>query len=221
MFEKVLIAEDYESASISVQRSLKDLEVKKTHFTHYCDDAYNLVQKSIAENQPFDLLITDLSFEEDGKIQKLKSGNDLIKEVRKIAPDLKILVFSSEKRPQIIKALFDDFSIDGFVSKGRLDVQDLKKAIGLVYKGEKYISQDNIVNMRKRDNIELSSLQFHILTLISEGLLQKNISDALREKNIKPNGQSTIEKTINQLKESFGAKSNEHLIAICKDMGIL
>lgn len=32
MFEKVLIAEDYESASISVQRSLKDLEVKKYSF---------------------------------------------------------------------------------------------------------------------------------------------------------------------------------------------
>lgn len=221
MFEKVLIAEDYESASISVQRSLKDLEVKNTYFTHYCDDAYDLVQKSIVDNKPFDLLITDLSFEEDGKIQKLKSGNDLINEVRKIAPDLKILVFSSEKRPQMIKTLFDDFYIDGFVSKGRLDVQDLKKAIGLVYKDEKHISQENLVNLRKRETIELTTLQYHILKLVSEGLLQKNISEVLKEKNIKPNGQSTIEKTISQLKENFDAKSNEHLVAMCKDMGIL
>ena len=74
MFKKILAVEDFESASISVQKALLDLQIseEKTSFVHYCDEAFALFQKSIAENFPFDLIITDLSFEEDYKLQKLK-----------------------------------------------------------------------------------------------------------------------------------------------------
>ena len=129
MFQKVLVAEDYESASISVQKSLTDLNIADAGFVYYCDEALALLRKSLDQNKPFDLLITDLSFEEDFAKQDVKSGNELIIAARKLLPTLRVLVFSGEKRPLVLKELFEDLEIDGFVSKGRMDVKNLKTAI--------------------------------------------------------------------------------------------
>lgn len=220
MFKKVLVAEDYESSSISVQKALEDLQIVNAVYVNYCDDAFNLIKKSISEKEPFDLLITDLSFDEDHRKQDIKSGNQLITETKKIYPQLKTLVFSVERNPQIIKTLFDQQKIDGFVNKGRQDVHELKMAIDCIYKNEKYISQDNIVNLR-RNTIELTTVEYTILKLLSEGTLQKNIPDILKAKKMKPSSLSSVEKSLNLLKDSIEAKSNEQLIAICKDLGII
>ena len=221
MFQKVLAAEDFESASISVQKSLTDLNIADASFIYYCDEALDLLQKSLHQNKPFDLLITDLSFEEDFAKQNLKSGKELIIEARKLLPTLKVLVFSGEKRPQVIKELFSDLEIDGFVSKGRMDVKNLKTAISTIFENKKYISSENLINLRKTDTIELTAVEFSILKLLSEGIFQKDMTEMLKEKSLKPNSLSSVEKTLNYLKETFAAKSNEHLIAICKDLGVL
>lgn len=221
MFQKVLVAEDYESASISVQKSLTDLNIADAGFVYYCDEALALLRKSLEQNKPFDLLITDLSFEEDFAKQNLKSGRELIVEARKLLPNLKILVFSGEKRPLVIKELFADLEIDGFVSKGRMDVKNLKTAITTIFENKKYISSDNLHQLRKTDNIELTLVEFSIIKLLSEGIFQKDMTEILKKKSIKPHSLSSVEKTLNNLKETFAAKSTEHLIAICKDLGVL
>lgn len=221
MFQKVLAAEDFESASISVQKSLTDLNIAEKKFVFYCDQALVLLKESLRENKPFDLLITDLSFEEDFSKQTLKSGKELIVEARKLLPNLKILVFSGEKRPQIIKELFSDLRIDGYVNKGRMDGKNLKTAINTIFENKKYISSENLINLRKTDTIELTAVEFSILKLLSEGIFQKDMTEILKERSLKPNSLSSVEKTLNYLKETFAAKSNEHLIAICKDLGVL
>lgn len=220
MFRRIIVAEDFESASISVKKSLKDLKIEDAKFVSYCDEAFTLIKENLANN-PFDLLITDLSFEEDHIPQNLKSGQDLIREVRKIAPELKILVFSGEKRAQIQRELFDDFHINGFVSKGRLDAQNLINTIINLEKKDKFLSRENLISIRKTSTIELTTLEFSILELLSNGISQKNMPEVLKEKNLKPNSLSSVEKTLNFLKETFEAKSNEHLIALTKDLGIL
>lgn len=221
MFQKVLVAEDYESASISVQKSLTDLNIADAGFVYYCDEALALLRKSLDQNKPFDLLVTDLSFEEDFAKQDLKSGKELIIAARKLLPTLRVLVFSGEKRPLVIKELFEDLEIDGFVSKGRKDVKNLKTAITTIFENKKYISSENLHQLRKTDTIELSLVEFSIIKLLSEGIFQKDMTEILKEKSIKPNSLSSVEKTLNNLKETFAAKSTEHLIAICKDLGVL
>lgn len=220
MFRKVLVAEDYESASISVQKALDDLQISNSRHVSYCDDAFGLIKNSIIENEPFDLLITDLSFEEDHNKQEINSGSELIMQAKKIFPELKTLVFSVEKKPQLIKSLFDKQGIDGFVNKGRKDVHELKKAIQNIFIDEKYISQQNIHSLRC-NTIELTTLEYTILKLLSKGTLQKNIPDVLKEKQMKPSSLSSVEKSLNQLKDAFQANNNEQLIAICKDIGII
>ncbi len=166
MFKKVLIAEDHESSGISVLKTLIDLEITDTHFVYYCDDAMERVKRSVLDNTPFDLLITDLSFDEDHRPQTIKDGAQLVSEVRKLLPEIKTLIFSIEKKAGKIDRLFKEFHIDGYVEKGRGDARELKKAILSLDENKKYLSLENKYNISK-NTIELSSTELTILQLLS------------------------------------------------------
>ena len=135
MFTRVLIAEGFESSNLSVQRALEDLKIPNPKYVSYCDDAISRIKMGIQENDPFELLITDLSFEEDHRQQIIKNGQELISAAKTIQPDLKVIVFSVNKKQSITDNLFEKQQINGYVRKAREDVKDLKKAINKVKNG--------------------------------------------------------------------------------------
>lgn len=98
MLKKILIAEDYESSNISVQKALEDLKIPDPKYVNYCDDALSRIKMSLQENNPFELLITDLSFDEDHREQNIKNGQQLISAAKELQPNLKVIVFSVEKK---------------------------------------------------------------------------------------------------------------------------
>src|SRR5690606_2191369 len=125
MIQKVLIVEDHESASISVQKTLEELGIAYPDYVYYCDDALMKIKKAIQVGSAYDLLITDLYFDKDHRQQELSGGQALIEAVRQVQPAIKVLVFSAEHKPAIIEPLFKDLQIDGYVRKARSDVKEL------------------------------------------------------------------------------------------------
>ncbi|WP_261510431.1 response regulator [Chryseobacterium paludis] len=221
MFKKILIAEDQEMGSFSVQKTLEDLNIPNVDYVYYCDDALAKVQKSIRENIPYDLLITDLSFEEDHHKQNIKDGKELIKKIREIQPSLKVIVFSGEHKSGIIDSLFKEYHINGYVRKARNDSKELKKSMAAVYINENYLPFDLKQDMKKLNSYEFSAYDITLVSLLSKGILQKNIPIHLQEKDIKPYSLSSVEKKLNSLKEDLQVTSNEQLVAFCKDLGII
>ncbi|WP_079243586.1 response regulator [Chryseobacterium indologenes] len=221
MFKKILIAEDHESSSISVQKTLEDLNIINADYVYYCDDALAKIQKSIRENDLYDLLITDLSFEEDHREQKIKDGKELISATKELHPSLKVIVFSAEHRSGIIDSLFSEYGVNGFVRKARNDSRELKKAIASVYVNENYLSLDLKQEVKKLNSYEFSTYDITLVSLLSQGVLQKNIPVYLQNNDIKPNSLSSVEKKLNNLKEDLQITSNEQLVAFCKDLGII
>jgi len=222
MFQKVLIVEDHESMNYSMQKTIEDLGIPHDIRNHvyYCDDALGRIQKAIREAAPYELLITDLSFIDDFPKQMVKGGVALIKEVKLIQPNLKVMVFSSENRLLEAQKLFDELQIDAFVPKGRGDTQDLKLAIKTVFENRKYIS----VHLKKAINEKVyffDSLDKAILNLLVEGIQQKEMKAHLVALNVKPNGLSSIEKRLKTMREALDLHSNEQLIAYCKDHRII
>lgn len=213
MFKKVLIAEDFESFNISVQKAVEELKIETADNVHYCDDAWMRVKKSIREKSPYDLLITDLSFDIDHREQNLKNGRELIDAIKNDAPSIKIIVFSIESRPEVVENLFTVHQINGFVSKGREDIKELKRAIKTVYNNEKYISSNIKDSIKNKNTYDFTKFDKILVSLLSKGMLQKNIPDYLKENNIKPSSLSSVEKSLNNLKESLGVINNEQLIA--------
>lgn len=221
MFKRVLIAEDHESASVSVRRTLEDLGINDVEYAYYCDDAYLRAKKSADNHESFDLLITDLSFEEDHRKQEILGGLELITALKKIQPNIKVLVFSADKNTTIIDSLFKELGINAYVRKARHDVKELKLALEAISKNKIYISEELKTAVKQKNVYEFSSFDVTIISLLSKGTLQKDIPFHLDKNKIKPSGLSSVEKRLNLMKEVLGFSKNEQLVAHCKDFGII
>ena len=221
MFKKVLVAEDMDSINHAVASVLREFNIEKVEHAQYCDKAWLLSKKAMLEEEPFDLLICDLSFKKDHRNEKITSGKELIALLKHENPNLKILVNSIEDHPQTVKTLWDSGNIEGYVCKDRNGMKDLKEAIIKVSNGEKYNSA-GIEQALNQDNLlMLSDFEINILNYISHGFTQDEIQDKLKEKHISPNSKSAIEKRLKELRDQFNARTTPHLIGIVKDLNLI
>jgi len=222
MFKKVIVAEDLDSINIAVVQALASLGISDIENAKYCDEAFLKIKKAALEKQPFELLITDLSFKTDHRENKLQSGEELIAILKKEQPNLKVIVFSIEDKSYRIQSLIDTLRIDGYVMKGRNSIPELQKIIGKVYRNEdKNISSALTHNLSSKKLIEIEAYDIRLLHALSSGLTQDEIAQTFKQDAIIPNGTSSIEKRINKLKIYFKANNNVHLIALAKDLGLI
>lgn len=222
MFKKVLVAEDLGSTNHGIVDILKEkLHIINVHQALYCDDAFVKVLKAKNDEEPFDLLITDLSFTKDYREQNIKKGEELIAKTREIIPDIKVLVFSIENRPSKITCLFKNHVINGYICKGRDSLKELEQAMFQMYSGINYVSKDLERNLKSSTIFELEEFDTILLTKLSEGLTQKQIALELKSQDIAPNSISIIEKRLNRIKSEFRANSTIQLISIVKDLGLI
>jgi DNA-binding NarL/FixJ family response regulator len=222
MFQKILIAEDIDIINSGLLSTLKEINISDVTHVSYCDEALLKLRKAVLDDNPFDVLISDLSFIEDHNQQKLKSGDELIAKVRAEFPDLKIIVFSVEDKPYRIQNLYNNCKINAYVWKNRNAQKELKKAIQTIFsKDEFYISPDLRSAIHPKQAVEITDYDIHIIKYLSNGVLQDDLPKLFKEKEIKPSGKSSIEKRLKFLKEHFNANNPTHLVAIAKDFGLI
>ena len=221
MFQKVLVAEDMDSINHAVATVLKELKVPVVQHAQYCDQAWLFAKKALGENDPFDLLICDLSFRPDHRQEKITSGKDLISLLKKEQPGLKVLVNSVEDHPHTVRTLWESGNIDAYVCKDRHGLRDLKTAILSLQKGEIFNSPQIEKAMNHRNLIMLNDFEINLLSCVASGCTQEEIQEAFKKKNINPNSKSSIEKRLKELREDFNAKTTPHLISIVKDLNLI
>ena len=221
MFKKVLVSEDMQDICKGVHSSLCELGINDIHLVQYCDDAYLKIKKAEQEGAPFELIITDLSFKADWREQKISSGEDLIEVVKNEFPHVKIIVYSVKDKVHKVKYLLTHFNINGYVCKTRRGLTELKKAIFVVYDNKVYLSAEVSNAQYLNKIIEINDYDIILLEQLSKGFSQEYISNLLKQKNIKPNSLSSIEKRLNKLRIEFKANNAIHLIAILKDSRLI
>ncbi|MEM1336881.1 MAG: response regulator transcription factor [Bacteroidota bacterium] len=213
MFKKVLLAEDFQDTNLGIVDTLENkLQIEKIQEEFYCDKALNRIKQALSKDDPFELLITDLHFKQDHVDCNITSGVELIQQIRKLQPDIKVIVNSMEDNPVKINSLFKQEKIDGYVCKGRHGLDELVKSTHEVYQNRTYFSPQ--INLNVANNIiELEAFDLDILKDLANGLTKKEISEKLKKQNISPNSESTIDKRVSRLFDEFGAKNTNHLVA--------
>ncbi|MNL15691.1 hypothetical protein D3C87_1366970 [compost metagenome] len=222
MFKKVIIAEDLDAISLGIEQVLKDLDIVDFQHSKYCDEAFLKIRAAINKNEPYDLLISDLSFKTDHREVKITNGDELVQKVRELQPDIKIIAYSVEDKNYRIKSLFDHAEIDAFVLKGLNSIEELKKAIHITSTSDqKFISPEVASALQEKNNFEIDDLDIKILKHLASGTPQDEIIQIFKDLGIKPNSKSAIEKRLSKLKDFFKANNTIQLISIAKDMGII
>lgn len=220
MYKKILIAEDFDTINIAVAQAFEDLPSELVH-VKYCDDAFLKIRKAMQDNEPFDLLISDLSFLADHRKNNLSSGEELIAAVKKLQPDIKVIAYSIEDKSYRIQTLFDQFNISGYVFKGRNSIPELKQAVQDTYNNKRYISPELAHKMRDKSLSEIDEYDIELLKMLSLGLRQDEIAAKFKEANRMPYSTSAVEKKINRLKSYFDANNATHLVSLAKDMRVI
>lgn len=222
MFKKVLIADDMDFINLGVRSELEKLGIKEIDNVQYCDEALLKLKSAKLNNAPFDLLISDLSFDQDHNEQKLTSGDQLIKNVRNDFPDMKIAVFSVEDKAYTIQTLFNDYDINAYVWKSREGLRELKRALNIIEASDStYISPELAGVLSNNNSIEITEYDIFLIECLSQGLLQGQISEKLKVLNWNPSSVSAVEKRLKFLKEHFDANNPAHLVAMSKDLGLI
>ena len=221
MFNKVLVAEDMDDIGKGVFTTLKELGVSDIQQVQYCDDAILRIKKAEIDGQPFDLLITDLSFDADHREQKIVSGDALAELVKKDFPHIKIIMYSIEDRAQKIRQMIQQLGINAYVSKGRHGLKDLAKSVEQVFLGKVYLSDHISHALHPQQDFEVQEFDLILMEKLAKGKSQEEISQELKNNNISPSSLSSIEKRLNKLKIEFKANNAIHLVAKVKDLGLI
>jgi DNA-binding NarL/FixJ family response regulator len=221
MFQKVLIVDDHDDINKGVLDVLESLGIVGIQKTQYCDTAFLKIKKGELDKEPFDLLITDLSFKENHRERKLSSGEDLIEALRKDFKDLPIIVYSMKDQLQKVRLLINQFKVNGYVCKDRKGSVELEKAIIAVSQKEQFLSPQVHQALRPKNNLEIDDYDIELLKQLSFGHSKDLISSVFKENNIKPSSTSSLEKRQNKLFIQFKANNATHLISIVKDLGLI
>ncbi len=221
MFKKILIAEDHDTENFAVQVTLRDLGVVDPDYVYYCDHALAWIKNAIRAGEPYDLLITDINFKDDGFTQEIKDGLSLIKAIKSVQRDIKVVVMTVQEMTPAIHEMVKANQIDGYVLKARRGREHLKEALQMVYQGRIYQSADNKKTIHNQNSFEFSQLDLQIVDLLYQGIPQYRMPDILKQLGAKASSLSTIEKRLNLMKESLGFTNNGQLIAHCRDAELI
>jgi DNA-binding NarL/FixJ family response regulator len=193
MFQKVITTDDLDSINIAVIQALQELGIPNIQHAKYCDETFLKIKKAQMDAEPFDLLISDLSFKIDHRNEKLQSGEELIRAAKKEQPNLKILVFSIEDKNHRIKNLIENEGINGYVLKGRNSIPELKKAIQSIYSNDTVFLTPIIANqIVDKSLLEIENYDIELLKCLSKGLTQDEIGLQFKNNEMSPNGSSSI-----------------------------
>lgn len=222
MFKKVLVVEDLDTVGYGISMMLQqDLGITEVVLTQYCDDAYLKFQSALLKNSPFELLITDLSFQRDHRPLKIGSGKSLIEKIREKNQELPIVICSVEEKPDMIKRFIQVKEVSAYVLKGRDGLKDLKNAVIAVFEGKKFLSNRIERLAYGKNPFEIEEYDVSLLLHLSNGLTQDQISNLFNVKSVSPSSLSSIEKRLNKLKDILQANNNVQLVAKAKDLGLI
>ncbi len=169
-----------------------------------CDEAVRFMDKSVANNTPYNVLFVDISLppSSDGT---MSSGEDLAEYARKILPLAKIIILTMFNESFRIHNIIKTINPEGFLIKSDLTSSELASAFQAVLYNPPFYSGTVNSHIRKTitSDIVIDDKNRKILHLLSQGVKTKNLASHLDM------SLSAVEKRKKHLKELFCVEDGE------------
>lgn len=219
---KILVVENHQIFIDGLLNSLHKLGHTNVFSETTCDAAYRKI-KSQMLNDPFDILLTDLSFENTSEYQSLKSGEELIKKLQKEGLDIKIIVISGHSETNRVFNVIQNLNPDGYLLKNDCDASELGQAIKKVFDGGRFYSHDIHQKILRRNvvQIQLDETAIHILKELPNHPKISNLEGVIKKANGDNLKLRSIESKISNLRIDLGANNNIDLLLKAKELGII
>ena len=172
-----MIIEGYQNTLIFTKKDNQELEID---IANNCDEAVALMDKSVQEEMPYDVLFVDISLppSSDGS---MSSGEDLAEYARKILPSAKIIILTMFNESFRIHNIIKTIDPEGFMIKSDLTSSELASAFQAVLNNPPFYSGTVNSHIRKAitSDIVIDDKNRKILHLLSQGVKTKNLATHL------------------------------------------
>ena len=219
---RILIADDHQLTLDGICFHLKELGGFDVVTINNCDAAFELIK--LNENTtPFQILFTDLSFDNTTQQTNLKGGEELIKAIRKNKIDIKIGVITGHAETNRVYNVISNLNPNAYLLKSKCDATEIGFAVQKILHNEYYYTHEihqkilsrNIVQIQM-DEVALqilNELPKHVKIANLEGIISKN--DGIKIKL------RSIETKLANLRTDLNANNNIDLILKAKELGII
>ncbi|CAM1341298.1 response regulator [Tenacibaculum amylolyticum] len=219
---KILIADDHQLIIEGILSYLKDIDNLEIETTNSCDEAYGKIKVALTEN-PFDILFTDLSFDNTDAGCRIDSGENLIKTIKQEGHPIKVGVITGHSETNRIFNVIQNLNPHAYLLKGKCNTNELNFAIQKMLANEVYYTHEIHQKLLKRALIEiqmddvaiqiLKELPNHPKISNLEGIITKDDGSFLKIRS--------IENKLAKLRTDLQANNNTDLVLKAKELGIL
>mgnify|MGYP006098735391 FL=1 len=219
---KILIVDDHQLIIQGLLCSLEEVGDFEVVTTSDCDDALHLIKAS-EKNAPFQVVFTDLSFDNSTKETILNSGEALIKAIRVNEIQIKVAVITGHTETNRVYSVISNLKPNAYLLKSNCEAAEIGFAIQKMLKNEYYYSHiiHQKIIRRKITQIKIDDMALQILKELPnhpkisnlEGIIVKNNGNKIKLRS--------IETKLANLRIDLNAINNTDLILKAKELGLI
>ena len=219
---KILIVDDHQLIIQGLLCSLEEVGDFEVVTTSDCDDALHLIKAS-EKSAPFQVVFTDLSFDNSTKETILNSGEALIKAIRVNEIQIKVAVITGHTETSRVYSVISNLKPNAYLLKSNCEAAEIGFAIQKMLKNEYYYSHiiHQKIIRRKIAQIKIDDVAVQILKELPkhpkisnlEGLIVKNNGNKIKLRS--------IETKLANLRIDLNAINNTDLILKAKELGLI
>ncbi|CAM1350613.1 MULTISPECIES: response regulator [Tenacibaculum] len=219
---KILFVDDHQLIIEGILSYLKDIDGLEITSTNSCDEAFNLV-KSHLNTDPYQILFTDLSFDNASDNSNIDGGENLIKALQKENVPIKIGVITGHSETNRVYNVVRNLNPLAYILKGKCNTTELNFAIQKMLADQVYYTHEIHEKLLKRALIEiqmddvavqiLKELPKHSKISNMEGIITKSDGNLVKIR--------AIESKLAKLRTDLDANNNTDLVLKAKELGIL
>lgn len=219
---RILVVDDHQLVIQGILSSLKEVGDFDVVTTNNCDDAFQLI-KTHQNTNPFQLLFTDLSFDNSTKDTNLEGGEELIKAIKNNEFDIKIGVITGHTETNRVYNVISNLNPNAYLLKSKCDATEIGFAVQKMLANDYYYTHEIHQKIMRRNiiQIQMDDVAIQILKELPrhpkisnlEGIITKTDGSYLKLRS--------IETKLGNLRIDLNAKNNTDLVLKAKELGII
>ncbi|MFQ3304982.1 MAG: two-component system capsular synthesis response regulator RcsB [Polaribacter sp.] len=219
---KILIADDHPLVLHGMQCVLKEVGDFDVVSINNCDAAFELIK--LNENTtPFQILFTDLSFDNATLQTNLSGGEELIKAIRKSTIDIRIGVITGHTETNRVYNVISNLNPNAYLLKSKCDATEVGFAVQKMLNNEYYYTHEIHQKIMRRNIVQIQMDEFalQILKELPNHAKIANLEGVITKKDGTIIKLRSIEAKLANLRTELNANNNTDLILKAKELGII
>lgn len=219
---KILLVDDHQLIIEGILSSLKGIDNLDIVTTNSCDEAFSLIKRAL-NDVPFQIVFTDLSFDNTTLNSVITSGESLIKKLREEEIAIKTGVITGHFETNRVFNVIKNLNPDAYILKGKCSTSELSFAIQKMLENEIFYTHEIHQKLLKRAlvEIQMDEVAIQILQELPKHPKISNLEGVVTKSDGSFVKIRTIENKLAKLRSDLSANNNTDLVLKAKELGIL